>query len=455
MVMRMVGMAILSTVMAVAPAMGQGVSIATFNVDATPPMGSPLCGGAVEPASAVDDPLSARGIAILAEGQSPIVLCSVDWVGIGNAGHDAWRQALAEAAGTAIDRVAVHTVHQHDAPACDFTIADMLAANGLAGKCFNVEFARDTIARVSAALSEAMKSPKPVNQIGVGQANVQMVASNRRVLGPDGKVQYIRWTATKDAAARECPEGVIDPMVKLISLWDGDKPVAVLSYYATHPQSHYGKGHVSADIPGLARAAREKEVPEAAFIHFNGAGGNVTSGKYNDGAPENRPVLVRRLADGMKRAWEATTKAPLTAANVKWASKEVTLPLRPEINEEFEAKRLADVNADQRERMTAADVLAWIHAQKTGNKITLSRLTLGSAEILHMPGELFIEYQLAAQDMKKDAFVCMAAYGNYGPGYICTAIAYTQGGYEDGLYASLTAPEVEPVLMNAMRDLLQ
>ena len=90
------------------------LQIATFRVDATPPLGSPLCDGAVPPVSKIDDPLTARGLVLL-NGDSPIVLCAVDWVGIGNAGHTAWRQALAEAAGTSIHRVAVQTLHQHDA----------------------------------------------------------------------------------------------------------------------------------------------------------------------------------------------------------------------------------------------------------------------------------------------------------------------------------------------------
>jgi hypothetical protein len=48
----------------------------------------------------------------------------------------------------------------------------------------------------------------------------------------------------------------------------------------------------------------------------------------------------------------------------------------------------------------------------------------------------------------------MAAYGDYGAGYIGTAIAYSQGGYETSP-VSRTAPEVEAVLMAAMRQLLQ
>jgi hypothetical protein len=68
---------------------------------------------------------------------------------------------------------------------------------------------------------------------------------------------------------------------------------------------------------------------------------------------------------------------------------------------------------------------------------------------LHLPGELFVEYQLAAKAARPDRFVAMAAYGDYGPGYIGTEIAYSQGGYETGPNASNVAPQVEGVLMGA------
>jgi len=48
----------------------------------------------------------------------------------------------------------------------------------------------------------------------------------------------------------------------------------------------------------------------------------------------------------------------------------------------------------------------------------------------------------------------MAAYGDYAPWYIGTAIAYSQGGYETGPDASFVAPAVEKVLVDAMRQLL-
>ena len=73
--------------------------------------------------------------------------------------------------------------------------------------------------------------------------------------------------------------------------------------------------------------------------------------------------------------------------------------------------------------------------------------------MLHVPGELFIEYQLAAQRMRPDDFVAMAAYGDLGPGYIGTEISYSQGGYETGV-VSRVAPQVEQVLMDAIKRLL-
>ena len=110
------------------------VRVAPFEIDITPPLGTPLCDALVMPAKEIVDPLSARGIVLLTEDR-PIVLCALDWVGIGNSGYDAFREALAKAAGTSVDHVCVHSLHQHDAPGCDFEADALLATHGLGGSC--------------------------------------------------------------------------------------------------------------------------------------------------------------------------------------------------------------------------------------------------------------------------------------------------------------------------------
>jgi len=427
--------------------------VATFQADITPPLGSPLCHGNVPPAKKIVDPLSARGIIVITR-QAPIVLCALDWVRISNSGYDAWVEALAEAVGTSRDRVSVHCVHQHDAPGIDFGTEKLLAAHGLGGQMFNVAAARDAIKRTAAAAGEAVKKSIRVTHLGYGMGKVEKVASTRRCMGPNGKVKRVRYSSCRNEAVRAEPEGPIDPYLRTISFWDGDRPLVAMSYYACHPQSYYGRGGVSHEFPGMARAAREAAVPGALQIYFDGAGGNIAAGKYNDGSVPVRAILARRLEKGMKAAWDSTKKISVAAADVSWRTRQVQLPIRKTMNEATSLRELENTSLPLRKRMFGARFTVWIRRVKSGQPIQLSCLRVGPAYVLHMPGELFVEYQLAAQKMRPDDFVCMAAYGEGGPGYIGTKIAYGQGGYETSARASLVTPEVEDVLMPAMRYLL-
>jgi hypothetical protein len=428
----------------------------TFNVDVTPPLGTPLCDALCQPASALDDPLSARGIVLVPAGEQPIVLVALDWVGVGNDGQDAWKAALAEAAGTTPERVAVHALHQHDAPGCDFGADKLAAEHGLGGKLFNVEFAREAIARTATAVKEAAAATTPVTHVSHGAGIVEKVASNRRCIGPDGKVFLVRYTASKDPRAKSEPEGIIDPQARAIGFWNGDEPLTILTYYATHPQSYYGKGRISADFPGMARSLREEAVPGPLHIHFNGAGGNIGAGKYNDGSPEMRPELARRLAAGMAAAWEASEKSPIDDGTViNWATRDVALPPGKHLDEEELLRKIDDQNVSEFDRLQAVRHLQFLRECEAGRKITLSRLRIGDVDLLHLPGELFVEYQLAAQQLRPDSAVCVAAYGDYGPGYIGLHDSYAQGGYETSDRASRVAPSVEGVLMKGIEALMK
>jgi len=428
-------------------AAAEGLRISTFDVDATPPVGSNLAYDLM--VNSWDLGLRAKGIVLLGAGQ-PIVLCSVDWIGISNDSQDAFKSALADAAGTVSERVAVHTVHQHDAPICDFGAERLLKEAGLDPLSYESSFQHEVIRRLSIAVKNSLVKTQPVTHVGLGQAQVYEVASNRRIIGTDGKVKATRTSATTDPAIRAEPEGLIDPMVSLVSFWNSDQPVAVLSYYANHPQSYYRLGVANPDYPGVARFMRQLAVPQALHVHFNGAGGNLTAGKYNDGSKENREILAEKLADGMKRAWEATIKEPVTADAVSWDFIPVALPPASYIESLLTEMKTKDMVYLTNNLFK----LVWIRRLQAGKRINIGCLTLGRPRILHMPGELFVEYQLAAKKMRPDLFVVLAAYGDYAPGYICTAKAYQEGGYEAGT-ASAVTPEAEGILMDVMKTLLQ
>ena len=423
--------------------------IATFDVDASPPIGSPL---AYDPTKEVTTPLTCRGIVLLGD-EAPIVLCAVDWIGIGNDGHREFRERLAEATGTTPERVAVHALHQHDAPWCDFSMAEMCAADGVSQQFMDTAFARDVIQRASTAIRDALVVPFTVTDVAFSSGVVEQVASNRRILGADGKVAHVRWTATVDPAVRAYPEGTIDPLVKMITFYHDEQPLIALTYYATHPQSYYRTGQATPDFPGLARNARQ-EATGVLHVHFCGAGGNIGAGKYNDGAHENRQVLADRMAAGMELAWRHAARTPITAANVGWKSVPVSLPPAAYLDESKLTAKIGDSTQAPQTRFYAAGWLAWLRRCQAGDTIDVGCLTLGEARVLHMPGELFVEYQLAAQELRPDLFVCMAAYGDYAPWYIGTDIAYDEGGYETSEGASLVRPGSEAALVRAMRTLL-
>lgn len=426
--------------------------VATFDVDVTPHVGLAMAYTTVEKAPELS--LRCRGVVITGAGK-PVVLCAIDWIGVANEGYDVFRDALAEAAGTTRDRVTLHALHQHDAPGCDFTAEKLVNELGLKGyERLQGDFHRKMIQRTAGAIKEALPEARPVTHYGWGEAEVEKVASNRRLLGPDGKVRAVRYTATRDPALRAEPEGTIDPDVSLLSFWNGSKPVAVLSYYACHPQSYYRTGTPSPDFPGIARFMRGQGVPDALHVHFNGAGGNLGAGKYNDGNPENRMILAGRMAEGMLKAWRATKKFPITPDAIRFEVEKVRLPMADHLQDE-EALLEALKKEPARGYFSKVDQLAYLRHWKAGNQIDVSCLSVGDSRILHMPGELFVEYQLAAKAMRPDLKVAMAAYGEYGTGYIGTEIAYSQGGYETSPAASAVGPGSEKILTEAMKELLK
>lgn len=433
-------------------ASGGELRLACFDVDATPPVGGQMAYG--EALRAADLQLRCRGLVLTGAGD-PIVLCAVDWLGIGNAAHDAFREGLAAAAGTTPDRVAVHTLHQHDAPHVDFTAEAIARRLGVAAKYPNIDgtFARAVLERAASAIRAALPQARPVTHYGFGRAKVQEVASNRRIVDGFGKVTGWRGSATKDPDLRALPEGTIDPYVTALVLWSNEDPLAVLTAYACHPQSYYRTGVPSPDFPGIARFIRTQDLPTALHVHFAGAGGNVAAGKYNDGNTANRVPLATRLAAGMRQAFSAAERKPLGAADVGWTTEPLALRARDQLDED--ALLAATRSGSARGPLDPVEPLAWIEWLRDGHKVTASCLQIGDVRMLHLPGELFVEYQLEAQAMRPDLGVMVAAYGNYGPAYIGTAAAYRGGGYETELRTSFVGPDAEQEIFRGVRKLLQ
>jgi hypothetical protein len=424
--------------------------LATFAADVTVPHAHGMMGGAWLSKS-VADPLEARGLVLLSS-EAPVVFVAVDWCEIRNAASQRWQAVLAAAAGSSPERVLVATVHQHDAPVADLAAERLLRERKLAGTICDVAFHETAVQRVAAALRTALSSPRRVTHLGLGQAQVRQIASNRRYLGPDGAIRFDRTSSTRDPEAADAPENLIDPWLKTLSFWDGDTPVAAVSAYAVHPMSYYGQGEVSADFPGLARRRRQQDLPGVHQIYCTGCAGNTTAGKYNDGSPTNRAVLADRLHAAMAQAWRNTRRESLN----QLAFRLEPVRLEPRDGPGFTRADLERTLASETrpfQQCLAAMGLSWRLRADAGARIAIPCLDFGVAQWLVLPGETYVEFQLAAQRMRPDAFVLVAGYGEGATGYIPTERhrAEHDGNLTDWCWVG---PGAEPRLLEALRRVL-
>lgn len=427
-----------------------GLRIAPFRFEVTPPLGHSCCGGFVKSAEVIDDALEAVGIVLLGAGQ-PIVLCVVDWTGILNEAHATWRAALAAAAGTTPDRVALHCVHQHNAPFACFEAERIVSAHADLPHVVDLAYFHRCVERGRAAIAQAMPRARAVTHVGWGQGRVEGVASNRRVYrDATGQIVAMRGSGCRDPQLIALPEGLIDPFCKTVVFFDGAQKVAALHYYTTHPMSYYGDGRVSSDFAGLARKRRQQEEPDCLHLYFTGCAGNIAAGKYNDGSAAMRPILTQRIYDGMIAGETALTLRPVPA--LAWKTATVLPQPRPSLDAAALAQMVATKTHSVLDRNRAAFWLAWLHRLEQRVPITVSALHLGDVKLLYLPGEPFIEFQLRAQRMQPDDFVCTAAYGDGGPWYIPVKEEWPHGGYE--VSAALCDPAFDDQMTAAMRQVL-
>lgn len=426
--------------------------IATFSADVTIPLNHRCMGVLPTKSQKIGDPLEAIGFVLLSE-QQPVVSVAVDWCEIRNGAYDQWRDALATAAGTTRERVLVSSLHQHDAPVTDADAARLLKEVGLAGELYDETFHQVAIDRVVHAMTQSLKSPVPVTHLGTGQATVEQVASNRRVVMPDGRVRFSRGSRSRgNEFFASAPDGEIDPFLKTISFWNGETAVCALHVYATHPMSSYGQGIVSADFVGMARRRMQDAHPNIRQIYASGCSGDVTAGKYNDGSEADRQRLIERLYAAMERSWAATVREPLQTVEFRNALVKLPYYDHADLRRQTLLGTLNEESARTEDRILAAMGLASLDRVERGQPIDLPCVDFGTAQLVLFPGEAFVGYQLMAQEQSPDSFVVSVGYGECWPGYIPLNRHFAEGFHDKWLWVG---PGSENALRSALRTLLR
>jgi hypothetical protein len=427
------------------------LQLASFRADLTPPIGEDACIGFMPKVSSVEHPLEMRGVVLRKVNGSRsdvYVVAALDYNGVCNSSDDLFRRRMADAAGTTPDRVALQSLHQHTAPVLDLDGAKLLYAHEPKHWQAHAAFAEEMAERAATAIKDAVSNRQSVTRIVASKAKVERVASNRRLAMPDGSVVF-RGSGSRDPKMHEAPEGLIDPWLRTLSFFHGERALVQIHYYATHPQSFYGDERISWDVPGIARQRLQDET--GVFqVYFTGCGGNIAMGKYNDLSRAARDALSERLysamksaaaAAGLKRNFQVRDDAELVLdlrldelrdQDVSWDVAPVKFS--PREDGEFQKDRARDLMRPEQPfgtRRKAAMAAAWFDRLRAGHQVGVSRLRIGAIQVVHLPGEPFVEFQLFAQRTAPESFVCVAGYGECGVWYFGPdSIFSDRGGYE-------------------------
>jgi hypothetical protein len=243
-----------------------------------------------------------------------------------------------------------------------------------------------------------------------------------------------------------------------VTFFQDETKLVQLHYYATHPQTFYGDARISWDCVGMARDRLEKE--SGVFqVYFSGCGGNVTVGKYNDGSRESRQQIADRLHDAMQRSSAAdpvrvVEAESLTPNDVTWTSAPIRFTVREDgVFHPGVLQQKLNPNQPFSARLTAAMFSGFGQRLRDRYLGQVTRLRIGEIDLVHLPGEPFVEFQLFAQTQAGDSsFVCVAGYGECGVWYYGPDRIFTErGGYEQTW--SVTGPcqvEVEAALRKVL-----
>jgi hypothetical protein len=279
------------------------------------------------------------------------------------------------------------------------------------------------------------------------------LASNRRILGKDGKVHAMRYSMTYDRKLQAEPVGLIDPVLRTVAFKDtGGKVIAAMHFYASHPMTAYRRNMVGADVPGVAiDYAAKHYCKDTLNIYFNGCGGNITFGKYAINPPaKSLKVLGERLGRGIVSNLERLESAATGKIRIFKARFEV--PFREKIDR---VKIYKDFPDDK----VVDGIVKYYNSLRPKwdrwENAEVSRVSIGDGvHILSMPGETVVEYQLYAQSLLPEKFLACAAYSNCIYDYIPTAAMFDEGGYEPNV-GSFTTPKIEGLYKQALYKVLK
>jgi neutral ceramidase len=419
----------------------------------TPPVGVDLCGFGARggPSNGVRDDLRACALYLAHGGQEAMIL-TADLIGLHRDEVAQVRAGVEAACGVAPTHTMVCCSHTHSGPA-----THCIRFLGKQDDAYLAGLKRHLI-----GLAQEAKSLARPAVVRGGSAPVQ-VGVNRRARRADGGMS-IGVNA----------EGPVAPFVSVLAVDDvHGQPLARLFSHAAHPVTLRNENlRMSGDWPGEAQRQVE-EVCDAGCValYAQGCSGNINSDEHGEAALLRQGRMVAEAAVAASEAAQ-TMEAPVLAG----ASVRARLPLMAPPSKEKLEQIIAQAEAEVARQQAAGGygtVMMYGGFAQWGRELLemgdrwprelpfeVQALRVGDLALVGLPGEVFVEYQLNIAARSPFPQTLVAAYTNGNEGYIPTAAAYLEGGYEVETAirfygTTMPQPQSEELILSAAAQALE
>lgn len=409
-------------------------------VPITPPLGTPIPGYFVERlVSGVKNDVFAHALVIGSD--RPLALVSLDVIAMPRHAVLAARQAAQEQLGIPGERIFIHATHTH-------TGGPVWEAFGTNTK---PEYLDYLIGRTGEVLAQAQANAAPA-ELGFASTQVSGLAFNRRYWMKDGSVRTNPGIGNPEVVR---PAGPVNEEMALLAFRRAQGPLTLVVNFALHLDT-VGGTEVCADFPGyLKRALQQALGQDTQVLFFNGACGDINHLDVMGGPPPTAVahdlfMEVAREQDTAERTGRALAEAALgllpemqyTADwDVAEAHQMLTVGVRQPSPEQLEraSARLAtrgDAELTDAGEIYDREALALYESGEQEVQMEIQALRLGSVALVGIPNEVFTEIGQEIRSRSPFTNTLIVELANGCEGYLPTARAFAEGGYETMLARS-------------------
>jgi hypothetical protein len=397
---------------------------AVVTADITPSNTQWLMGYAARQSTGVHDRISHK-VAALDDGKTQVFLIASDLCVFAPSVYDELAADLRAQTGITPLQVWWTVTHTHSAPEVGPPAIYDVLLKGRSEHPWDREYTQFVKSSLIDAIKRARAELKPARVstgVGMAQANI-----NRRARDVDGTISL-----------GLNPDGPTDRQIGLIRIEAADgKLMGLIANYAMHGTVLGSRWtQISGDGPGIVASYVEQKLG-APVLYINGAAGNLAPIYTTQPDPKAAHLGEFRVLLGDKILAAAERLPAAGAVSLGLTERWVETPRKPELGWPTELPAYAAKSPG------GANMV----------RIPVRFLRLGDAVAWAAPVELFCEIAIQARNLSPFTHTFFFGYTNGWLGYLPTAAAFAEGGYEPR--TSPFTPQVEADFTAAVVTQLQ